>query len=324
MEQKLQSICAEFTDNKNIYKEAFPLEDKILFPVCAMMHIDKDIKADKNKLLECKNILKENTNAFSNFRNLTKLPMITQMALSSNPEEKIKTTLSLHKIFKKNFNDSCYLALGAMIITDIIEPNDYDKVIQKANNIYKFMKNIHPFLTSSEDIVYCLLLAVSDKNEDEIIKQTEECYNLLKNNFSSANAVQTLSHALTLYDGSSNEKCQKFMTLYNDLKASGYKYGKSLELSTLSLVGNINVENHEFIEKFGEVNIYLKSQKGYGLLGIDEKQRYMHTIMILLKYYGAEGDNTTNFANTTISILIAQQIAAMSAVAACTAANTNT
>lgn len=319
MEQKLQSICEIFIQNRDIFKETFTWDSGLIYPVCSMMYVEKDEIADKQKLLKCKTVLKENTGGFSNFRSHTKLPMITTMALSSHPEEKIRKTTDIYAKLKNKFWATDYLALGAMIISDMTD--DYVGVINKADRIYKAMKKQHPFLTSSEDVVYCLLLAMSEKNEEEIINETEKCYDLLKGHFFSGNSVQALSHAVTLLDGSSEEKCEKTLKLFNELKASGYKYGTNYELATLGLLANLGVDNKILIEKFSEVEAFLKVQKGYGVFGASQKMRYMHISMILLKYF--EMSNTTSALNIVLSVVIAEQIALMAVVTASAAASSS-
>ena len=97
------------------------------------------------------------------------------------------------------------------------------------------MKNVHPFLTSGEDSIYAAMLALSEQSEEDIVDEAENCYRLLKPEFFSGNAVQSLSLVLTLCEGSAEEKCNAVMELFRELKARGYKYGTEYELSTLGL-----------------------------------------------------------------------------------------
>ena len=325
MNPTLQSICDKFIQNRDILRENFAWDSSLIFPACAMIFVDKKSTANGDNLKLSKQILKENTCAFSNFRTNTRLPVISMMSLSHDPVGRIQNTLSLYDILKKYFWSSEYLALGAMVLADIIEPHQYDFIAMKASGIYKSIKKTHPFLTSSEDAVFCLLLAASDKSENEILKQTEKCYELLKPHFFSGNAVQALSHALTLQDGSSKDKCDKVMDLFNDLKQNGYKYGTYFELSSLGLLATLDVNRKELIENFGAVNDYLKNQKGYGFFGAPEKQRYMHIAMILLKYYRSDSEaSKATFMGTAMSIIITQQIALVTMIAATSAANNAT
>lgn len=321
MNSNLQLLCEKFIQNREVIKENFRLENSLFFPACAMIFVDKNRTANGDNLKSCKEILKENTGVFSNFRASIQLPIISMMSLSHDPVRRIQNTLAFYDVLKKYFRSSEYLALGAMVLSDMIEPHQYDFIAIKSSNIYKAIKKVHPFLTSSEDAIFCILLAASDKNEDEILKYTEECYGLLKPHFFLGNAVQALSHVLTLQDGSSKDKCNQVMTLFDNLKQNGYKYGTDFELASLGLLATLDVDRKELVENFGAVNNYLKHQKGYGFFGVTEKHRFMHTAMILLKYYGSETNTSSaTFIGTSMSIIITQQIALITMLAATNAA----
>ncbi|OON97011.1 MAG: hypothetical protein ATN31_08840 [Candidatus Epulonipiscioides saccharophilum] len=322
MNLNLKSLCEKFIQNRDIIKENFAWDNSLIYPACAMIFVDKNSTANTDNLKSCKTILKQNTGIFSNFRANTRIPVISMMSLSHDPVERIQNTLAFYNVLKKYFWNSEYLALGALILSNMIELDQYDFIAMKASNIYKAIKKIHPFLTSSEDAVFCLLLAASDKTEDEILAYTEECYVLLKPHFFSPNAVQALSHALTLQNGSSKDKCNKVMTLFDNLKQNGYKYGTNFELASLGLLATLDVDRKELIENFGAVNGYLKQQKGYSLFGTIASQRYVHTTMILLKYYGSDTDTSSaTFMDTAMSIVIAQEIALVTMIIASSVVN---
>ena len=317
MNPNLQLLCDQFIQNRDIIKESFAWDSSLIFPACATIFMEKNIIPNRNNLKFCENVLKENTGVLSNFRSNTKLPVISMMSISNDPIGRIQNTLGFYNLLKKYFWNSEYLALGAMILSDMIPIQAHEFVAMKASRIYNSIKKVHPFLTSSEDAVFCLLLAASGKNENEILTHTEECYELLKPHFFSGNAVQALSHALTMQEGTPKDKCDKFMNLYFALNQNGYKYGTSFELASLGLLATIDVDSFELIKNFGDVNNFLKSQKGYGLFGIGEKQRYMHIVMILLRYYGVNDNrvSTATFSNIAMSIIIAQQIALVTMIA---------
>lgn len=67
--------------------------------------------------------------------------------------------LKIYDILRNEFHSSPYLPLSAFVISYISETDDYENVVKKSKDIYKKMKNEHPFLTSSEDSGYA---AVND------------------------------------------------------------------------------------------------------------------------------------------------------------------
>lgn len=45
-----------------------------------------------------------------------------------------------------------------------------------ARNIYNKMKKDHPFLTSGEDAVFAVLMAVSEKSDEILMEEMEACH----------------------------------------------------------------------------------------------------------------------------------------------------
>lgn len=324
IDNKLELMCNDFIKNRDILRKDFTWENPHIISNSSIMFLDSGKKLDENRFIECDKIIKENTSGFSNFRGMVKMPFITSMALSTDPLEKLNKSSAIYEILKKYFSGSQYIALGAIMLADIVDPNNYEQVACRAKSIYTQIRKIHPFLTSSEDITFCLLLASSDMSEERILEETERCYNLLKPKFSSANAVQALSHVLTLLEGTPEEKSQNTISLFNKLKEKGYKYGTGFEIPTLGLLANLgnqgdnNITQDELINKFEEVDTYLSNQKGYsGVFGVSKQQRYMHVSMILNKYYNADNIGDISLLNSTLAIVIAEQIAIMTSIIVC-------
>ncbi len=324
MKQSLDILCKNFIENRDIIKETFKWESSYMLPVCASIFTDKEICAEKEKLVKCNQILKENTGFFSNFKGHSKLATVSILATSNNPEEKLKKTLEIYNVLRKDFNSSEYLVLGAIILADLVGEQNYFDISAKAKEIYKIMKSHHPFLTSSEDSVLCIFLSLSNKTNEEISVETEKCYALIKQHFFSSNAVQSLSHALTLCDGSAEIKTGKVMEFYNTLKDKGYKYGTGYELASLGVLAMLPVHMDVIINDLIHVDKFLSGQKGYGLLGFSKSQRLMHSAMIVVTHHLEKNDTnilTSAVTSATISLIIAQQTAVIAAVVASSAAS---
>ncbi len=316
MNTTLHALCDHFISNRDLLKATFPWDSTLIFPACAMLFVEQNKHPDTDTLKACKHILKAHTGVFSPFRATTRLPVIAMLSLSDTPQESLQKTLALYTVLKKHFHSSEYLVLAALSLSNLISPEDYEVIARKGISLYKAIKKTHPFLTSSEDAVFCLLLATSDTSEEAMLTHTEACYTRLKPHFFSGNAVQALSHALALQSGSPEEQCDKVLSLFDDLKQNGYKYGTNFELASLGLLATLDCNHTELLENFTALNHYLKQQKGYGFLGTPEKQRYMHITMLLLKYYGNDTPtNSTTLIGSTLSIIIAQQLAFIAMIA---------
>ena len=72
MREELNRLCSQFIRNQDMVKSTFGWENTYMYPVSAAIFTDKRMDAEADKLLWCRDILKENTGIFSQFAyNLT-------------------------------------------------------------------------------------------------------------------------------------------------------------------------------------------------------------------------------------------------------------
>lgn len=323
MRDTLSALCGSFIENRDIIKSAFGLESAYLYPVCAAVFTDKRQRADAARLKYCWTVLKEQTGVFSNFRGIVKLVTLSMMAVDSDPEGKLRRALQVYEILKERFFSSQYLPVASMIFADLVQTDRYEEISARTRRIYDLMKREHPFLTSGEDSVFAALLALSDRTEEQIVRETEACYMLLKPEFFSGNAVQSLSHVLALGGGSAEMKCRRTVELFHGLKDSGCRYGTSHELATLGVLAMLLADQQRVITDIVEVDGFLSTQKGYGFFGVGSRQRLMHAGMLVASDYIGQDSTAMQSAavGATISLIAAEQAAMCAAVAAAAAAS---
>lgn len=223
-------------------------------------------------------------------------------------------------MLKEEFFGSAYLPLTAMVIAQMAEPFDYERIVKRTRALYKEMKSEHPLLTSSEDSSFAALLSLSERDDSTLLSEAQRCYELLKPQFFSGNAVQSLSHVLALGDGRAEEKCSRTLLLYDRLKERGYKYGTDYELPTLGVLALSESDLMEIVTEMTDTDDFLAKQKGLGNWSIGRKQRLMYTGMLVQGEYVKTGSLETAAINGTISMIVAQQAAMCAAIAASTAA----
>lgn len=323
MREALLEQCESFIENRDIIKSTFRMESSYTYPICAAIITDKGKRADPERLKLCRDILKAQTSAFSNFRGLTKLSLICMMSIDANPEQRLKNAQQAYGQLKSTFAGSQYLCVAAMVISDLVDPGYFKPMAEHTRRIYQLLKSKHPFLTGSEDSIFSALLAVSKKTDERIVDETEQCYQLLKPHFPSGNAVQSLSHVLALCEGRPQEKCEATVSLFQQLKEEGLRYGTDFELPMLGVLAMLPTDREDMIRELHEVDEYLAKQKGYGFFGLGKRQRLMHAAMILT------GDHLEHCATTQatlshsiMALAAAQQAALCAAIAAATVAAT--
>ena len=320
MRSTLSGLCKSFMENKERIRAAFAWENSYLHPVCAALFTNQRQIADTDWMKRCKGILEEHTGAFSGFRGIAKLSMISYLALDGSPERRMQKALLVYEAMKEHFFSSQYLSVASMMISGLAEKDRYEEIARRTRWIYDLMRKEHPFLTSSEDSVFAALLALSEKSDEEVIRETEDCYRLLKEQFSAGNALQSLSHALALGEGTAKEKCERTIRLYDLLKEKGCK------LATLGVLALLPAKLETIAEDVAETDAFLAKQKGYGFFGFSRKQRLMHAGLIVASDYIGENAELKMGAAAvggTIALIVAQQTAICAAVVAASAAASN-
>lgn len=309
-------------ENRNRVKSVFSWDGGLLNLACAGIFTVKNKTVDESVLRECKDLLKQEVSVFSNFRSTAQSPITAILAISGNPKQTLENGLLVYQLLKKDFWTSAYLPLTAMIIAQMTPPSLYEGIAMRTRTIYNRMKKEHPFLTSSEDSTFCALMALSEKTDDLMIEDAEQCYRSLKSNFFSSNAVQSLSHTLALCNGEPEMKCKKTMELFAKLKAAGHKYGIDYELPTLGVLAMSGGALDEIVQEITEIDSWLSQQKGFGFFSsITRKQRLMYAGIVAQREYLDEETMQTAALNGTISLIVAQQTAICAAVAASSAAS---
>ena len=323
MREELQKLCVDFIENRDLAKEAFAWESSYMPPICAGILIEKNQAMSAESLKTYKQMIKDNTGIFSDFRGTGIAPMACMLAVSEDAEKLLANALKVHDELKKHFWSSQYLPLVSMIVAQLAKEEEYVRVAEQTRAIYDLMKKEHPFLTSAEDGPFAAMLAFAERSPEAMIKEVEQCYELLKPKFFSGNAVQSLSHVLALGEGSAEMKCRKLEMLFDELKAKGYKYGTDYELATLGALSVLPVDVTNAVQDVIDVAEYLENEKGYGFFGATKKQRLMHAVMLVCKAYStADNTQVINSAaiGSAIAMVAAQQAAMCAAIAASAAA----
>lgn len=293
----------------------------------ALVFSAADKEADIEKLKECREILKKNTGAFSAFRDTSEAVIASKMVLADDPEQYLKDVkLVYDKLSKKRMFDSSFLIQGAISIYEAGRMDDTDMIMEKYTELFKKMEKKHPILTSSDDIVFVILLAMTEKSVDRIFDEIEECYTYLKKEIKlkvGSDELQGLGEILALSDGDIKVKSDRVVKLYNTIKEHGIKWGNEYNefaaLGTLIDTSSVvDVDEDALVDEIVEVSDYLKTIKGFGDWSLDSKQRLLFSAMLVGDSYS---DNSavlsSSTINSTVAMVIAEEVAIMMCIMIC-------
>ncbi|MCR4904410.1 MAG: DUF4003 domain-containing protein [Butyrivibrio sp.] len=319
MNSVVQQKCDLVIKNREQVGKAFLLEGSIIKVLAGIAYAEKDMTADVDKIKECQKLLKKKQGFFSEMRGNNEIIVSTKMSLSDDPEKFIEDLITVYgKLQKGKIFGSAHRVLAALTICEADKVSEADEIIEKANEILKGMNKKHRFLTSDEDTAFAVLLAMCHKSVDEILTELENSFQILKKNFTlNDNAVYSLSQILTIYDGASEEKCEKVMNIYDCFEKAGHKYGKGYELASLGSFLELSMNKDELVSEIIETADYLKENKGFGALDMNNKMRLMIAGMIVSNVMSKD-DNIaqTSVIGGALSMIIAQEAAMVAAIIA--------
>ena len=324
MNEEVRKKLELFAENRRLIHEAFKWDWDMMSVVAGLIFTDAGRTVDTDRMKECEKILQEKKSVFSVFRSTDRLLMISKMALSDNAAEYLdKVTVLYDKIKAGKIFDDSFMILGAVVILDQHRENDADAIIAKYQEIIQRMSKEHPVITDHSDIPMAIMLAMTDKDIDTIIRETEECYKYMKTNFKGySNPIQALSHVLSLTEGNIYDKCNKVMQMYYMLQERGAKYGKEYEFASLGSLIGIDMDMGILADEIVEADRLLGTYKGFGAWNMDKTTRLMFAAVLTAEVF--ETDNpglSCSVIGGSLAIIVAEEIMLMMVVIMC--ANTS-
>lgn len=324
MNEKIVERCDLLAENRKKISDSFVWTSDYLKLPAAALFTTLGKEADIDALKENEKLLKKNTGFFSELRGNIKITLLTKMTLTSDPEKYLNDVKDIYeKLSSGIFGKSEYKVLSAMIVAD--SGKQADEMIERILYLYKDMKVKHSFLTSTEDYPLCAVLAVSGRKIDDVIEDMDVSFKLLKEKFSDQNAVQTLSHVLSLYSEAADVKCRKVIDIFDEFDRTGHKYGKGFELANLGVFQSLDFPVQKLVETANEADECLKEKKGFGDMTLGAKLRRLYAVQIAIDIL-AEGSTETNtvcmgaMLATAIQMEILMMVLMMTAVSASTTA----
>ncbi len=324
MMMAVQNQCELFVQNKERVKKDMWIEDGGIQLACAGICTSNNKVYDKEVFDFCKKILNNKVGTFSKFRGTFQSVIVTLMMMYEDPEKYLEKGLCAYNVLKEYYKESVHLTFVAMSMAQYVDEKDYEMIVERSQRIYKQLKDRHPFLTGNKDIVYCVLMAMSEKPNDAFLEEVEEIYTILKQKFSIGWTTQALSLVLALIEGTVEEKTQYIFEIYSQLKEAGCKYGTGNELPMLGLWLVKNPDCSKSVHSMVEVDQWLREQKGFGVWGtITNTQRRRYASMLVNNQIGnesrADDGNAIQMAiatNTIIDTTVTQNVSLFSIIIA--------
>ncbi len=191
MKKKVNKMIQHYEDMRKLFK----WENDMVKHLVALTYAMKDKELNQAGIKEMKDYIKRETGAFSPFRGHMMFALSGLLcATSEAPKDKFESMLHNEKILKSiGFKYSSYLPTALYALSSVYEGDDVKGYGEKAIDIYKEMKQNHPFLTGGDDYALAILLAGTDHSPSLL----EDYYQALHDQgFTKSNGLQMLSHIM--------------------------------------------------------------------------------------------------------------------------------
>ncbi len=311
MREELKIKCDNLITNYDILKSSMKWEQTRMVIQCASLYCAGDRKPNPERIDFYKDLLKEKAGVFSEIRGTIQPVLACSIDLNGGGEVFTDKILEVYDLLKKEFISAAQLVLAAQVIAERCERYGYPAIVKRAKELYKLMKKEHPLITGQNDYVLCALLAMSDQTNETLIIEIEKCYDYLKENFKWADgdALQSVSHILAQYNEPVELKCQRVLDLYAELKRRKHPFDKYYGFPMLALFNSVDKDTGELADELIEMSEYLKEHKGFGNFGLGESTRMVYAAVLLNQLYSDDKNLTASMINSTISAIVAQQVA---------------
>ena len=280
MDRQIETRSLNLVENYRILSGRNKMEFPEMVLACAGIFLAAGVTPDMNRLAECKKLLKSKAGIFSNFRGSDELLVRCKMALSADPELYFENLEREYQRIKTFFSGE-QTVLAAMILAE--QGSSVEDLAEKTKQIYKDMKEAHPWLTSENDLPFAALMAVSGRDASSVYAEAEEIYALLEKNLhADKDTRQMLSHILAIRSGSAAEKCEKLCALADGLKAAGHSLGRGSRLAILGILADSTLPTASLVERICETDDFLKQYKPFhGIFGVGKDCRRMFAVQMV-------------------------------------------
>lgn len=176
---------------------------------------------------------------------------------SQDPSKAVDAVLAKHDLLKEaGFKRSPHSYLTTLLMSDDAEEQASD--VTRAMALFNEMKKHHPFLTSSDDYLYAMMLGKMEGNASERAETMNQYYReLRKHGFYMGNELQWMSQVMT-YTGAEYDEniVSRAVSIRDQLKTAGVKVKMShyVMVAFLAVLSVTDTQLQHVIETYKELS----------------------------------------------------------------------
>ncbi len=323
MDSITKKNCQTLLKNRAIIKKAAKWDYGLNQWLAALLCTMEGTNITEERIRSMRALLKENTGITSRFRGTFSLPAAAVLATSRSSSSLLKNALRFEEALREQgFRRSQYSVLPALLTANSSLPAGLPTIARRSKMFYDAMRENHRLRVSDKDYSTAIILASTELGVEEVINDSERCYEILRPQFPRKTAALGLSYILALDPSRPELKCQRVVDIYEALKDQGLKYGTSYELPSLGILALYAASPQAIAADIGEIVAYLRQQKGCGHFSLSRTQILMFAgaLLGLSQETGEAHSQSLTIAASSAALVLATQAAIVASIAATSAA----
>ena len=325
MKNKIQVSLSVFEENFKMAKHAYALNSSMEACACASAFIGDTEPCGEERFQIAKSVVKNETRIFSTLRGNARQVLAAALCGTKDPTDAMRKIDRIYKLLDKKFFDSDYLVLSAILIYKSVEPSEYETVVARTREIYKKIKKDHRWITGSEDVTNCVLMALTGIDTTSIAIRCEEDFQALRKYYRMKNKIQYLACMLSVFDGNPEEMAERTKKTDTELRDNGIRFESQSMPIVAAMAALVSPADLGMVcASIREVSERLKKIRGMGSLGSGKNIRNMVATAIVMDAYTSESREkiASSISAAIISAIIAAETAAVCAAVCATTAAT--
>lgn len=304
MRESLRLKCETLIANEVLVKKAGKLEYEVLVKLGGLLFLNRDTTPDPQRIKDCGKILKERAGAFSNFRGVLAFVVKLKMSLADNPAAYLDDVMRIYDSLKEGRKiPGEMVAMAAMTIRDNCPVERAEEVAAATREAWQKIRATHPILTDDDDLPLVALMCMAGMDADSAAQRAEETYDALLGKKLPKQTAQSCAMVLALSEKPTTEKADRLIAIYEACRATGHATSRLRDksMSIYAAYADTPEPADELAATIGEVDDWLRKQKGYGPLGVGNNMRRVIAAALVLQDHDSDLASSLT-ANTAAAV----------------------
>lgn len=291
MDEVLKTTCESFISNRDVLRESFKYEGMAMHLMGAAVMTSSGEKIDVAEYKKCEEFLDSKTGVFSPLRGLLKMPMVINLALSSDREEYYDRVHDVYEdiIESRNSKDERLLLAAMIIASSTKDQKTLSDLIDTAGRIYNKTDAAGRLFSDMSAYVTAAGVATGGvRDVDAYSEELELCKEELAEPSGIGVVPEELCMLLAADEGEAKDKCDRVKEISSALGSKKIGLGSGSAAAMLAALSSLDMTPDEIAGKVSEADKFLKEQKGFGFMGTGAATRHMYAAMLVCIAYAED------------------------------------